>query len=81
MPEGGYADYANTVRADGYATLGLRAGWQGERFTIFAQGRNVTDENYVSTVIAAQNNLGGADAATFSPGEGAQLLAGVEARF
>lgn len=81
VPEGGYADYANTVRADGYATLGLRAGWQGERFTIFAQGRNVTDENYVSTVIAAQNNLGGADAATFSPGEGAQLLAGVEARF
>jgi hypothetical protein len=41
----------------------------------------VTDEKYVSTVIAAQNNLGSADAATFSPGEGAQLLVGVEARF
>ena len=81
VPEGGYADYANTVRADGYETLGLRAGWQGGRVTIFAEGRNVTNENYVSTVIAAQNNLASADAATFSPGEGAQVLIGIETKF
>lgn len=81
VPNGGYADYANTVRADGYETLGIRAGWQGDRLTLFAEGRNVTNERYVSTVIAAQNNLSGVDASTFAPGEGVQFLIGLEANF
>ncbi|KAF0181759.1 MAG: TonB-dependent receptor [Caulobacteraceae bacterium] len=80
-PDGGFADYANTVQADGHATLGLRLGWEGERFTVFADGRNITDERYVSTVIAAQNNLNGADNATFAPGEGAAVTVGIEVRF
>lgn len=80
VPESGYADYANSVRADGYALLGARAGWRGKRVSVFVEGRNLTDENYVSTVIAAQNNLFGADAATFAPGEGPSLLFGIEAR-
>jgi hypothetical protein len=32
-------------------------------------------------VIAAQNNLSGADASTFAPGEGAQFLIGLEVTF
>jgi outer membrane receptor protein involved in Fe transport len=59
----------------------VRFGWEGERLTIFADGRNITDERHVATVIAAQNNLSGADAATFAPGEGAAVTVGIEARF
>jgi len=81
VPDGGYADYANTLQAEGYATLGLRAGWERDRVLLFVEGRNVTDEAYVSTIVAAQNNLAGADNATFAPGEGAQVLFGVEARY
>jgi iron complex outermembrane receptor protein len=80
-PKGGYADYANTLQADGYAILGARIGWENRRFAVFLEGRNLTDERYVSTVIAAQNNLAGVDNATFAPGEGAAFMLGLEARF
>ncbi|MEZ5957862.1 MAG: TonB-dependent receptor [Hyphomonadaceae bacterium] len=81
VPDGGYADYANTLQAPGYATLGARLGWQNDRLAAFVEGRNLTDERYVSTVIAAQNNLAGADNASFAPGEGAAIVFGLEARW
>lgn len=81
VPRGGWADYANTLRDRGYTTLGLRTGWRRDGITVFAEGRNLTDERYASTVITAQNNLSGRDAATFAPGEGRALTFGVEWRF
>lgn len=81
VPQGGFADYANTLRSDGYATLGARVGYQGETFTLFLEGRNLTDERYAATVITAQNNLGGFDNAAFAPGEGAAVTIGIEGRF
>lgn len=80
VPDGGFADYANTLQADGYATVGARLGWEHDRFAVFLEGRNLTDERYVSTVIAAQNNLAGSDNASFAPGEGAAVMFGLEAR-
>lgn len=81
VPAGGFADYANTLRANGYTVLGGRLGWETERFAVFVEGRNLTDQRYVSTVIAAQNNLFGTDNASFAAGEGAALTFGLEARF
>ena len=81
VPEGGYADYANSLKADGHVTLGGRFGWRTARFTAFVEGRNLTNRRYVSSVIAAQNNLQGADAATFAPGEARAVTAGLEMRF
>jgi iron complex outermembrane receptor protein len=80
VPSGGFADYSDTLQADGYATFGARIGWENDRFAVFLEGRNLTDERHVSTVIAAQNNLAGADNASFAPGEGAAVVFGLEAR-
>ncbi len=81
VPEGGFADYAGTLQADGYATIGARAAWKLKTVTLFVEGRNLTDKRYASTVIAAQNNLGGVDSSTFAPGEGRAVTFGIEARF
>lgn len=81
VPEGGFADYANTVQADGHVTLGARLGYETERFLVFLEGRNLTDERYASTVITARNNLAGADAPAFAPGEPAAVTFGFELRF
>ena len=80
-PEGGFADYANTVRAEGYATLGARLSYETDRFLIFAEGRNITDAEYVSSVIGARNNLAGMDNAAFAPGEPAAFTIGAQAKF
>ncbi len=80
-PDGGFADYANTVQADGYTTLGVRASYDTGRVLIFAEGRNITDTEYVSSVIGARNNLAGVDNPIFAPGEPAAFTIGVQARF
>ncbi len=81
VPEGGPADYAGTLRAPGHHTLGARAALRLSALTLFVEGRNLTDRRYAATVVAAQNNLGGRDAATFAPGEGRAVTVGAEARF
>lgn len=81
LPDGGFADYANTVRADGYVTIGGRISYDTGRFLVFLEGRNLTDEEYVSSVIGARNNLNGMDNPTFAPGEPAAVTLGVQARF
>jgi iron complex outermembrane receptor protein len=78
VPRGGFVDYANTTRAPGYTTLGARLGWRGDRLTLFVEGRNLGDVRHVATVITAQNNLGGADFPTFTPGEGRAATVGIE---
>ena len=81
VPDGGFVDYANTVQADGYATLGARASWDAGPVLVFAEGRNITDARYVSSIITARNNLNGEDFPTFAPGEGAAFTVGVQASF
>jgi iron complex outermembrane receptor protein len=81
VPDGGYADYANTLQADGYTTLGARISYDTGNFIVFAEGRNITDEEYASTVIGARNNLNGQDNAIFAPGEPAAFTIGLQANF
>lgn len=81
VPDGGFADYANTVRADGYTTLGVRVSYDAGRVLVFAEGRNITDAEYVSSVIGARNNLAGVDNPIFAPGEPAAFTIGIQARF
>lgn len=42
VPDGGYADYENTLRADCYAKLGRRVRNDTGRFFILFEGRNFT---------------------------------------
>lgn len=81
VPTGGYVDYAQTLQAGGYAVLGARASYYHRGFTLFLEGRNLTDRRYASTVIAAQNNVGGQDTSAFAPGEGRAIFGGIELAF
>ncbi len=74
------ADNANTYFVKDHLLLGARAGWHGERLSIFIDARNLTDESYVA---ALQNgtNLNGRDAAIFFPGAGRSVYAGIEWRW
>lgn len=81
VPRGAFADYANTLRAPGHTSVGARVGWRGDRVLLFLEGRNLGNERYAATVITAQNNLRGADFATFTPGEGRALTVGIELAF
>jgi iron complex outermembrane receptor protein len=44
-----YADFANSYTVDGYELMGLLAGWSNPRLTVYAELRNLLDEDYVST--------------------------------
>lgn len=43
-----YADFSNTYRIDSYYLLGMRAGWANDNIRVFAEARNLTDEDYVA---------------------------------
>lgn len=42
-----YADFSNTYRVDSYQLLGLRVGFERERWDVFGEVRNLLDEKYV----------------------------------
>ena len=51
VPSAYYVDNANTLKTDPYALLGFRAGYTVTKgLTVFFDGRNLTDERYISTV-------------------------------
>ncbi|TLD69179.1 TonB-dependent receptor [Phragmitibacter flavus] len=77
------ADYANSLYADGYAILGFRLGYRSPKgWTIFAEARNLTDENYASSaepIADARTSFGPAQ--VFHPGEPLSFFAGFEYKF
>lgn len=74
-------DHANTLFADSYAILGFKAGYkQTDGFSVFIEGKNITDKNYaVTTGVIA--NANGADSAQFLPGDEASVFIGTEWRY
>ncbi|HCX67739.1 TonB-dependent receptor [Parvibaculum sp.] len=81
VPDGGYVDYANRLKAPGYTTFGVEGGidlMKGVR--LFVDARNLTDKHYVSTY---SNITDAALAATnvFYPGEGRSVFAGLKIAF
>lgn len=79
-PRSTWADYRNTLRVPGYATVGLGAGIDLDNgLTLFVDARNLTDKHYVADLSAAVT--AGPASAIFHPGEGRTLLGGVRARF
>ncbi|MDO8838629.1 MAG: TonB-dependent receptor [Parvibaculum sp.] len=81
VPDGGYVDYANRLKAPGYATLGLDGGVDiAPGVRAFFDARNLTDKRYVSTYSTIT------DAAlvptnVFYPGEGRSFFAGLKISF
>lgn len=76
-------DYANSLYADGYAILGVRAGYRSPKgWTVFVEARNLTDENYASSaepIADARTSFG--PARVFHPGEPLSFYGGIEWKF
>ncbi len=74
-------DMANTLFADGYATLGVKGGYRTKRgISFFVEGRNLTNEIYANTT-GVTANAAGRDSAQFLPGDARSVYAGVEVRW
>ncbi|VVT14852.1 TonB-dependent receptor [Sphingomonas sp. EC-HK361] len=76
-----WVDYANTLKAPGYALLNLSAGLDlPHGVTLFADARNLTDTRYAAE-FAAVTDARTATTAVFYPGEGQSVFGGVRFRF
>jgi iron complex outermembrane receptor protein len=74
-----YVDFTNTYRVDGYSLVGLRAGWSHERWRVFADLVNASDERYVATV--GVRDVADADAAVLNPGQPRSVYFGIQGSF
>lgn len=78
-----FVDYANTMKAPGYAVLSVNAGFEvREGVTLFIDARNLTDKAYVPEFGAINDaSAAGANLAVFYPGEGRAIYGGITYRF
>lgn len=80
-PDGGYVDYANTLDAPGYLTIGAKADYRiTPALTLFLDARNLTDERIITNYNAI-TNAATAPTSVFYPGEGRSLYAGFSVKF
>ncbi|MBM0170565.1 TonB-dependent receptor family protein [Altererythrobacter sp. C41] len=80
VPRGAWADYANTLRVDGYALVGLSAGATvAEGIDLFLDARNLLGEKAVGDISAAISAT--PESAIFYPVERRAVFGGVRARF
>jgi iron complex outermembrane receptor protein len=80
VPQGYYVDHANSFRAPGFATFGLKfGGGIGKRWQWFADLRNLGDRRWIaSTNVVADAH--GLDGRNFLPGDGRSAYVGIELR-
>jgi iron complex outermembrane receptor protein len=80
VPEAFYVDSANSLDTDAYALLGAKIGFDnGGPITAYIEGRNLTDEAYISSAsiaVAADEN-----SALFEPGSGRAIYGGVQVKW
>jgi len=73
-------DFANTLDAPGYGIIGLTAGVDvTEDVSLYVNGRNLLDQEYISTFSTIVNTAG--NTAVFYPGVGRQVFAGMRVSF
>jgi iron complex outermembrane receptor protein len=79
-PESYFADNANTLDVDPYTLLNLRVGYDtGSGWSGYIEGRNLSDERYISTVAIA--GTASASSEIFNPGTGRSVFAGLRYRW
>lgn len=74
-----YADFSNTYKVDAYAIWGLRTGWSGKTWDIFAEARNLSNKRYVASF--AVKDVAAANAAILTPGEPRSFFVGARLMF
>jgi iron complex outermembrane recepter protein len=77
VPEAFFVDSKNTVKTESYALLGAKIGFDdGGRWSAYLEGRNLTDEAYISSAsIATSAN---AASVLFEPGNGRAVYGGAK---
>ena len=74
-----YVDFANTYRLGSYGLLGARAGFSTDKWEIFAEARNLTDRQYVATVLV--KDVVTPDSQMLFPGAPRSFYAGARFQF
>ena len=83
VPEGAFADHANTLKAPGYALFNVQASVDfANGASLFVDARNLTDARYISDIAVVTNaaTVPGGPLA-FYPGNGRSVFGGVRASF
>lgn len=81
IPDGPWADYANTERAPGYETVQLTAGVTVfDDFQLFGSVENLFDTVFISNLSTVADQSA-TPSAIYTPGQGRALFGGVRARF
>jgi iron complex outermembrane receptor protein len=81
VPQGAFADHANTLRTPGYALLGIQTGMTFKGgMSIYIDARNLTNERYISDV-SAVTDARAVPTSIFYPGEGRSVFAGARYTF
>ena len=76
-----FVDYANRLKAPGYALVNLGLGWKLENgATLFLDARNLADKRYTAE-FGAVTDAALAATTVFYPGEGRSVFAGLGYRF
>lgn len=79
-PSAYFVDNANTLKTEGYAIWGAKLGYEGETFTAYLEGRNLSDRAYIASA-SVSGDVGGTDGAYFEPGTGRALYGGVQVKW
>ena len=79
VPEAYCVDNANTVKTAAYALLGAKIGYDTPKFSAYLEGRNLTNEVYISNVDIASKAF--ANSALFWPGEGRGVYGGIQVKW
>lgn len=74
-----YADFSNTYRVGSYELLGLRVGFERERWEVFGEVRNLQDKDYVGVFSVLDRASAGF--AILQAGEPRSVYAGLRLRF
>ncbi|MDO6444273.1 TonB-dependent receptor [Colwellia sp. 1_MG-2023] len=77
--DGRYADFSNSYLIDSYHLFGFRTGLSGDNWELFAELRNITNQEYVSVFSVKDTTLPSAE--ILQAGEPRSVYAGVKYRF
>ena len=81
VPNGPFADFANTVQTPGYTLLGVTMGVNVTDYaTLFVSGENLTDKAYISNV-ATVADQSAENRDIFTPGQGRAFYGGLKLAF
>jgi iron complex outermembrane receptor protein len=80
VPQGYYADSANTLSTDAYAIYGLKAGFDdGGRYSGYIEARNIGNKAYIAS--SSITDRANATSPLFEPGTGRAVYAGFKVRW